>query len=67
MKKAKLFNSDGGQAVLLPNEYRFDGDEVLIEKTDHAIILSSAEHPWEPLLNSLDKFSDDFMDTREQH
>ena len=31
MKTAKLFSTGGSQAVRLPKEYRFEGDEVFIE------------------------------------
>jgi len=32
MKTARLFNSGKSQAVRIPAEYRFEGDEVIIRK-----------------------------------
>lgn len=66
MKIAKLFQNGQSQAVRLPKEFRFAGGEVYIKKVGKITILLPVEHPWEPLINSLNKFSDDFMSTREQ-
>lgn len=68
MKTAKLFQNGQSQAVRLPKEFRFEGDNVFIKKMGNAVILISMESTcvWEPLFNSLHKFSDDFMEHREQ-
>ncbi len=66
MKTAKLFQNGQSQAVRLPKEFRFEGDEVYIKKSGNVIILLPMKNPWAPLLESLDKFSDDFMTNREQ-
>ncbi len=39
MNTAKLFTTGGSQAVRLPKEYRFEGDEVLIRKEGKAVII----------------------------
>lgn len=39
MKVAKLFKHGGSQAVRLPKEFRFSGDEVLIEKRGDEVVL----------------------------
>lgn len=66
MKTAKLFQNGQSQAVRLPKEFRFEGDEVIIKRSGNAVILLPANHSWDALLNSLDQFSDDFMDDRAQ-
>ena len=66
MKIAKLFQNGQSQAVRLPKEFRFDGDEVFIKKVGQVTILLPVKNPWESLFKSLNKFSDDFMETREQ-
>ena len=38
-KTAKLFKNGNSQAVRLPQEFRFQGDEVLIHKEGNAVIL----------------------------
>ena len=67
MMTAKLFENGRSQAVRLPKEYRFEGDEVSINKIGDVVVLMPKGNKWAGLLNSLDLFSDDFMaDGREQ-
>ncbi len=61
MMTAKLFENGRSQAVRLPKEYRFNGDEVAINKVGEAVILLPKENRWSGFLASLDLFSDDFM------
>lgn len=66
MKTAKLFKNGDSQAVRLPREFRFAGTEVLIKRTGAAVVLLPKSKSWETLLSSLDQFSDDFMNERDQ-
>ena len=66
MDKARLFTNGGSQAVRLPKEYRFEGTEVFIKKVGRAIVLIPYHEPWQLLIDSLDEFPDDFMETRDQ-
>ncbi|MDX8398989.1 MAG: type II toxin-antitoxin system VapB family antitoxin [Gallionellaceae bacterium] len=66
MKTAKLFQNGQSQAVRLPKEFRFEGDEVFIKKTGNVVMLIPLAHSWDSLLGSLDKFCPDFMDERNQ-
>ena len=66
MQTAKLFENGRSQAVRLPKECRFRGDEVFVRKYDDIVILFPKRSPWAPLVNSLDKFTDDFMVERNQ-
>ncbi len=66
MRTAKLFMNGQSQAVRLPKAFRFDGEKVYIKRIGKAIILLPTKNPWAPLLDSLNKFSDDFMETRNQ-
>ncbi len=65
MKTAKLFQYGQNQAVELPGEFSFQGTEVFIKSIGNAVVLIPSENSWGSLFNSLDKFSDDFMETRE--
>ena len=42
---AKLFMYDGDQAVPLPDEFRFEGDEVRISKVGDQVILEPIKKP----------------------
>lgn len=66
MDTAKLFRNGQSQAVRLPKAYRFEGDRVYIKREGDAVILLPYRHTWDPLFASLDQFSDDFMDPRDQ-
>lgn len=45
--RAKIFKSGGSQAVRLPKEYRFDGqDSVLIYRQGRRVILESEQPSW---------------------
>lgn len=66
MRTAKLFRNGQSQAVRLPKEFRFDGEEVFIKKIGNGVMLIPMIHSWDALLGSLDKFSADFMDERAQ-
>jgi antitoxin VapB len=66
MKTAKLFQNGQSQAVRLPKEFRFEGEEVLIKKNGNVVMLIPVAHSWDSLLGSLNKFSPDFMSERDQ-
>jgi len=66
MNTAKLFKNGKSQAVRLPKEFKFAGDEVYINRIGRNVILIPKDDPWGSLLNSLNKFSDDFMSERIQ-
>ena len=47
MKTAKLFRNGQSQAVRLPKEFRFDGDEVFIKKSGSAVVLIPRVNSWD--------------------
>ena len=53
MMTAKLFENGRSQAVRLPKECRFSGDEVAINKVGDIVILMPKENPWVGFLNSM--------------
>ena len=62
MTVAKLFQNGGSQAVRLPKEYRFEGNEVLISRVGDVVVMVPRLAYWDTMLKSLDLFTDDFMD-----
>jgi antitoxin VapB len=61
MMMAKVFENGRSQAVRLPKEYRFRDEEVAINKIGDVVILMPKENKWSGFLDSLNLFSDDFM------
>lgn len=66
MDTAKLFQNGQSQAVRLPKQYRFAGDKVLIKRVGKAVVLLPCEEAWSTLFDSLEQFSADFMEERQQ-
>lgn len=64
MLTAKLFDNGRSQAVRLPKECRFEGDEVNVNKLGDLVILSPKNSSWSGFLSGLDLFTDDFMEER---
>ncbi len=66
-KPAKIFQSGNSQAVRIPKEFHLEGTEVDILRRGDTLILRPKKKSWTPLLESLEKFSDGFMESgREQ-
>jgi len=61
METAKLFANGQSQAVRLPKEYRFSGDEVYIKKVGTTVMLFPKDRVWETFLEGLDELPSDFM------
>lgn len=59
--RAKLFVNGRSQAVRLPKEFRFEGTEVRISRTDEGILLESIQEekkrPWRTLEEFYSRFS----------
>ncbi len=65
MDTAKLFINGRSQAVRLPKEFRFEGDEVFIKRVGDAVVLLP-RHGWNTLFDGLNAFEAGFTITREQ-
>lgn len=66
VETAKVFMSGRSQAVRLPKQYRFDGDEVLIKRVGDAVVLLPRTSTWESLFRSLEEFEPGFRLERGQ-
>ena len=66
METAKLFMNGRSQAVRLPKGFRFEGEEVFVKKVGNAVVLLPRRDSWETLYESLEAFSEDFMEERGQ-
>ena len=60
MKTAKLFRNGQSQAVRLPKEFRFEGEQVFIQRVGNAVVLLPVDAPFRTLFESLPLFTDDF-------
>lgn len=64
---AKLFKNGNSQAVRLPKEFRFEGDEVLLEKRGDQVIISPKPKcgSWREFFESEARPTEDFMSERD--
>lgn len=62
MMTAKLFENGRSQAVRLPKEYRFSGEEVAINKIGDIVFLMPKDNKWAGFLSSFSLFSEDSME-----
>ena len=61
MKRAKIFWSGRSQAVRLPKDFRFDGEEVRIRRHGSAVILEPLPKEWAWLDAIVGTLDEDFV------
>lgn len=67
MITAKVLENGLEQAITLPKECHISEDEVFVNKVGEIVMLIPKSFEWGGFLNSLNMFSDDFMENgREQ-
>lgn len=67
METAKLFTDEYRQTVLLPQAYRFHGNEVYIKEVPGGILLMPKDQSvWDIWEQNLMKYEEPFMTDREQ-
>jgi len=70
MQTAKLFKNGRSQAVRLPKEFRFEGDEVYVKREGNSVVLipkgETKENPWKDFFEALDSFDPAFPLERKQ-
>jgi antitoxin VapB len=62
---AKLFVNGNSQAVRLPKQYRFEGEEVVIKRLGSAVVLLPKTDPWQVLFEAIADFTPDLTIERE--
>lgn len=61
MEAAKIFTNGGSQAVRLPKDCRFEGNEVLVNKIGNVVMLMPKNDEWASFITALGMFTDDYM------
>lgn len=62
MDTAKVFENGRSQAIRLPKKFRFDVDEVIVQKLGDAVLLAPKESVWKIFMDGLNGFTDDIFD-----
>jgi antitoxin VapB len=70
MQTAKLFKNGRSQAVRLPKQFRFEGNEVYVRREGNSIVLSPKDevkkNPWQDFFDALDMIEPGFVFERDQ-
>ena len=66
MDTAKLFDNGNSQAVRLPREYRFEGEEVVVRRVGDGVLLLPPKHSAKELKALLEGFDPAFKIKRTQ-
>lgn len=62
MLTAKLFTNGSSQAVRLPKEFRFAGNEVYAQKIGDTVMLVPKEKAWETFMEGINGFTNDYFE-----
>lgn len=67
MKVATIDVPDTGeQAIRIPNEMRINDDKVYLKQIGNSIHLIPYHNAWQNLMEGVDSFTSDFMESRNQ-
>ena len=58
--------SGGFQSIQIPENFKIDDDKVYLKKVGNALFVIPFHNPWESLIQSVEDFTPDFMEKREQ-
>lgn len=56
----QVFQTGRSQAVRIPKEYRFECDEVFIERDGERVILTPRPRCWSEYFENADRFSEEY-------
>lgn len=62
MDTAKIFENGRSQAVRLPQKYRFNADEVVIQRLGDAVLLVPKESLWNTFMDGVTSFTEDIFE-----
>lgn len=65
MITAKVLETEETQTIVLPENYRFSSDEVIVNKIGDTVLLVPPNDKRDSFIQAIDMFSDDFMSAPE--
>ena len=65
METARIFENGRSQAVRLPKSFRFDVDEVVVQRIGKSVLLTPKDDVWLTFIDGINGFTEDcFEDGR---
>ena len=62
----EIKNNRGIQAIRIPKRMKINDDKVYLKKVGNSLFIIPFHNPWQNMIDSIDSFTPDFMDSREQ-
>lgn len=59
-------DTSGFQSIKIPENFKIDDDKVYLKKVGNALYIIPFHNPWQNLIDSVNEFSQDFMNDRAQ-
>ena len=59
-------NNKGIQAIRIPEKMKLNDDKAYLKKVGNALHIKPFHDPWQNLIESIESFTPDLMDSREQ-
>jgi antitoxin VapB len=56
----------GSQTIKIPDNLKIDDDKVYLKKVGDILYIIPFHNPWQGMLDSVNEFTEDFMDDRQQ-
>ncbi|HET7116608.1 MAG TPA: hypothetical protein VFI29_08965 [Hanamia sp.] len=56
----------GFQSIQIPDDFKINDDKVYLKKVGNVLYLIPFHNPWQNLFDSVNEFTEDFMNEREQ-
>ena len=56
----------GSQMIKIPDNFKINDDKVYLKKVGDILYIIPFHNPWQSLIDSVNRFSEDFMDDRQQ-
>jgi len=66
MLTSNITYQSNNQNIILPISYKIDDSTVYVKQIGNALLLLPYHNPWQTLFNSLNQFTDGFMQERMQ-
>lgn len=66
IKTIDIESKQGAQAIRIPKQMQIDDDKVYLKKVGNSLFIIPFHNPWQNMIDSIDSFTPDFMENREQ-
>jgi antitoxin VapB len=66
IEAVNIQNLEGSQAINIPSSLKINDDKVYIKKIGNVLYLIPFHNPWQNFMDSLEDFTPDFMENRNQ-